>query len=135
LLAARLDRLFRETHPAGRGPYTPAGAAAAINAAAGENVISATYIWQLRTGRRGNPTYRHLIGLARLFGVSPAYFFPDDETRRGELPAEAARVLQDPDVRDVAMRAAGLSGHTLRAIGAVIESARAIEGLRPGSPA
>ena len=69
LLASRLDRLFRTVHPADRGPYTPAEVAAAINAAAGENIISATYVWQMRTGRRDNPTYKHVIALSRCYAA------------------------------------------------------------------
>ena len=75
LLADRLDYLFRTVHPKDRGPYTPAEVAEAVNEAAGERVISSTYVWQLRTGRRDNPTQKHLSALAAFFGVSPMYFF------------------------------------------------------------
>jgi hypothetical protein len=126
LIASRLDRLFRSVHPKDRGPYTPGEVAAAINDAAGENVISGTYVWQLRTGRRDNPTYRHLIALARFFGVSPMYFFDDAETERGAIPAEVALALQDDDVREIALRAAGLSERSLKAIKDLIDSARAL---------
>jgi transcriptional regulator with XRE-family HTH domain len=126
LIASRLDRLFRSVHPKERGPYTPGEVAAAINDAAGENVISGTYVWQLRTGRRNNPTYRHLIALARFFGVSPMYFFDDAETERGAIPAEVALALQDDDVREIALRAAGLSERSLKAIKDLIDSARAL---------
>jgi hypothetical protein len=68
LLADRLDHLFRTVHPKDRGPCTHAEVAEAINAAAGDSVISATYVWQLRTGRRDNPTRRHLSALAAFFG-------------------------------------------------------------------
>ena len=74
LLARRLDYLFRTAHPAVRKGYTPAEVAAALNEAAGERVTSGTYLWQLRTGRKDNPTYKVLTGLADFFGVSPAYF-------------------------------------------------------------
>jgi transcriptional regulator with XRE-family HTH domain len=128
-LAERLDQLFRTVHPKDRGPYTPAEVAEGINEAAGERVISSTYIWQLRTGRRDNPTQRHLAALAGFFGVSPLYFFnqpdPDGET----VPPELAVALQDEDLRAMALRAAGLSGRALRAIREMIESARAVEGL------
>ena len=70
-LADRLDRLFRTVHPKDRGPYTPAELAETVNEAAGERVISSTYVWQLRTGRRDNPTQRHLSALAAFFGVLP----------------------------------------------------------------
>jgi hypothetical protein len=126
LIASRLDRLFRTVHPKDRGPYTPGEVAAAINDAAGENVISGTYVWQLRTGRRDNPTYRHLIALARFFGVSPMYFFDDAETERGAIPPEVALALQDDDVCEIALRAAGLSERSLKAIKDLIDSARAL---------
>ncbi len=135
LIASRLDHLLRTPHPAGRKPYSPGEVAAAINAAAGENVISGQYIWQLRTGQRDNPTYKHLIALSRFFGVSPMYFFPDAETERGAVPAEVAAALQDDSVRDLALRAAGLSEHSLKAIGDMVDSARELETPKPRAAA
>jgi transcriptional regulator with XRE-family HTH domain len=130
LIASRLDQLFRSVRPKDRdSPYTAAEVAAAINAAAGEHVIGATYVWQLRTGRRDNPTYKHLIALARFFGVSPVYFFDEAETGRGAIPVEVALALKEDDVRELALRAAGLSEHSLKAIKAMIESARTMEHL------
>jgi transcriptional regulator with XRE-family HTH domain len=125
--AARLDHLFRTVHPGDRGPYTPADVAAAINAEAGERVISATYLWQLRTGRRDNPTYRHLVALARFFGVSPMFFFDDAELARGAVSPEVAAAVKDDDVREIALRAAGLSERSLRAIRDMVENARTVE--------
>jgi transcriptional regulator with XRE-family HTH domain len=128
-LARRLDHLFRTVHPKDRGPYTPAEVADAINTAAGERVVSATYLWLLRTGQRDNPTLRHLVALARFFGVPPVYFLPDDNARDTELPAEVVATLTDDKVRDLALRAAGLSDRSLRAITDMVDSARAVEGL------
>jgi hypothetical protein len=68
LLAQRLDQLFRTVHPKDRGPYTPGEVADAINSAAGERVVSATYLWLLRTGERDNPTLRHLTAIAKFAG-------------------------------------------------------------------
>lgn len=135
LLADRLDHLFRTVHPKDRGPFTHAEVAAAINAAAGGNIISATYVWQLRTGRRDNPTRRHLSGLAAFFGVSPVYFFDDTETSRDTVPAELVTALKDDGVREVALRAAGLSDRALGAIREMIESARAVESVPDPSTA
>jgi transcriptional regulator with XRE-family HTH domain len=131
LIAARLEHLFRTVHPKDRGPYTPAEVAAAINATAGEHAIGATYVWQLKTGRRDNPTYKHLLALSRFFGVSPMYFFDDAETGRGEVPPEVTAALKDDEVREIALRAAGLSEHSLKAIQAMIDSARAMERMPP----
>jgi transcriptional regulator with XRE-family HTH domain len=129
LLADRLDHLFRTVHPKDRGPYTPAEVAEAINKAAGEKVISSTYVWQLRTGRRDNPTQKHLSALAAFFGVSPMYFFDDTEADRDAIPPELIAALKDGELREMALRAAGLSSRSLQAIRNMIESARAVEGM------
>jgi transcriptional regulator with XRE-family HTH domain len=127
--AVRLDRLFRTVHPKDRGPYTPAEVAEAINAEAGERVVSGTYLWLLRTGQRDNPTMKHLVAMARFFGVPPTYFFPDDVAQRDAVPAEVVAALSDDRVREMALRAAGLSDRSLKAITDMINSARTVEGL------
>ena len=129
LIASRLDHLFRTVHPRDRGPYTPKEVADSINAAAGGPVISATYMWQLRTGRRSNPTHRHLSLLAEYFGVSPMYFFDDAEADRSALPTDVALAVKDDNVREIALRSAGLSERSLKAIRDMIESARTVEGI------
>ena len=128
-LADRLDHLFRTVHPRDRGPFTPAEVAEAINTAAGEKVISSTYVWQLRTGRRDNPTQRHLSALAAFFGVSPMYFFDEAEASRDAIPPELVAALKDGEVREMALRAAGLSARPLQAIRDMIETARTLEGI------
>jgi len=127
--AERLDHLFRTVHPKDRGPYTPAEVAEAINGEAGERVVSGTYLWLLRTGQRDNPTMKHLIAIARFFGVPPTYFFPDDTAGQDAVPADVVAALSDDKVRDMALRAAGLSDRSLTAITDMINSARALEGL------
>jgi hypothetical protein len=127
--AERLDRLFRTVHPKDRGPYTPAEVAGAINAEAGERVVSGTYLWLLRTGQRDNPTMKHVVAIARFFGVPPTYFFPDDVVQQDAVPAEVVAALSDDKVREMALRAAGLSDRSLKAITDMINSARTVEGL------
>jgi transcriptional regulator with XRE-family HTH domain len=126
LLARRLEHLFETFHPGKEVPYTPDEVADAINqAAGGEKVISGPYVWMLKTGRRGNPTYRHLIALAQFFGVSPTYFFP--ETDPGELPREVAAALGSDRLRDLVLRQAGLSDRSLKTISDMVDSARAFD--------
>jgi transcriptional regulator with XRE-family HTH domain len=127
--AERFDYLLRTVHPKDRGPYTPAEVAEAINAEAGERVISGTYLWLLRTGQRDNPTLRHVTALARFFGVPPTYFFPDDARDPGAVPVEVVAALGDDKVREMVLRAAGLSDRSLQAITDMINSARTVEGL------
>jgi transcriptional regulator with XRE-family HTH domain len=129
LFARRLDHLFRTVHPKDRGPFAPAEVADVINTAAGERVVSGTYLWLLRTGQRDNPTMKHLIAIARFFAVPPTYFFPDDTLDENAVPAELAAALGDAQVREMALRAAGLSDRSLKAITDMIDSARSVEGL------
>jgi hypothetical protein len=90
----------------------------------GERVISSTYVWQLRTGRRDNPTQKHLSALAAFFGVSPMYFFQQTEADRDAVPPELVAALMNDEVRDMALRTVGLSDRALRAIRDMIENAR-----------
>jgi transcriptional regulator with XRE-family HTH domain len=127
-LAARLDLLFRTVvNPADSKPYSVAAVARAINDATGDSAISAGYVWQLKTGRRDNPTYRQLIALSRFFDVSPTFFFEEAETARGAIPADAALALKDDGVREIALRAAGLSERSLKTIAEMVANARALE--------
>ena len=134
LFAPRLDRLFRTVHPQDRGPYSHAEVAEAINRAAGKMGFSASYVWQLRTGYRDNPTMRHLSALAAFFGVSPMYFFPDAEADRDGGQAELIPYLKNDGVRDLVLRTAGLSGRSLQAIRAMVERARLVEGVPEPDP-
>jgi transcriptional regulator with XRE-family HTH domain len=123
LLARRLSHLFTTVLPPGKKAYTPADIANAINQAAGERITSGTYIWQLKTGRRDNPTIRLVNALARAFGVSPVYFL-DEAAGQAPLPAELVTALRDDAVRDIALRSAGLSERSLDVIRATVELAR-----------
>ncbi|MCB5168258.1 helix-turn-helix domain-containing protein [Streptomyces bambusae] len=128
-LAFKLNRLFSTTVPAGRGPYTTEEVARAITAAGVP--ISGSYIWLLRKGQRDNPTLRHLEGLARFFGVPPAYFFDDHVTETVNAELELLAALREAQVQRVALRTAGLSPKSLKSISEVIERVRELEGLPP----
>lgn len=71
--ADRLDYLCRNDP---RGPFSNDQVAAML-AEANLPTASGTYVWQLRSGRRDNPTKHHIEGFARLFGVPVTYFFED----------------------------------------------------------
>ncbi|MGC3001428.1 hypothetical protein ACPF8X_24405 [Streptomyces sp. G35A] len=71
--AERLDHLCRNDP---RGPFSNDQVAAML-AEANLPTASGTYIWQLRTGRRDNPTKNHIESFAKLFGVPVMYFFQD----------------------------------------------------------
>ena len=115
-LAERLNRLFAMVRARGGREYSNEQVAVEIGRVQGV-VISQSYIWQLRKGKKDNPTLRHLQALADFFGVPAAYFFDDAVAARvdaqlGDLVTEQARRgSHDPrdDVAVMAMRAGELS--------------------------
>ena len=133
-LADRLDYLFKTVHPRERGEYTYREVAAAIQEQQGGPTISASYVHQLRHGAKTNPTMRHLEGLAKFFGVPPAYFFDDVEAEKIDAHLAVLAAMRDADVRMVALRAAGLSRETLDLIRGMIERGRQWEGLASSGP-
>ena len=127
-LAEKIDHLFTVVHPA-RGEYTHEQVASAIEEAGGPT-ISATYLWQLRKGLRDNPTKRHLEALSSFFGVPPSYFFDEETAAQVDAELELLAAMRDPQVRQLATRAAGLSADTLKTLLGMVERARQLEGLR-----
>lgn len=127
-LAVKLDRLFRTVHPPSRGAYSYEEVASALREAGGASV-SGQYLWMLRTGKKDNPTKKHLEVLAKFFKVPPAYFFDDEAADRIDAQLGLLVAMRDSQVRSVAVRAAGLSPDSLGAIASIIDHARRLEGL------
>lgn len=128
--AQQLNKLFKSVHPKDRRPYTTPEAAKLINEAAGQSVISPTYLWQLRKGKRADPTLSRATAIARFFNVKLDFF---NEVRREE-PSRAelnlAQALQKPGIRELARQVDGLSPAGTAALLALARSLREIEGLR-----
>lgn len=74
-------------------------------------------------------------GLARFFGVPPAYFFDDQVTETVNAELTLLMALRDVQVQRVALRSAGLSSKSLKSINEVIERVRELEGLSEDPPA
>ena len=107
-IAEKLDRLFRRVRPAGQAEPSYMAVAEAIRRDQGV-AVSHTYIWQLRTGRRDNPTVTHLTALATYFGVPVSYFLDDAQTERIDAQLELLRTISDAGVTEIALRAADVS--------------------------
>lgn len=127
-LAERLDRLFRTVRRRGGGEFSNEEVAEALRERGGPT-ISATYLWQLRKGLRDNPTKKHLEAVADFFGVPPAYFFDDEAGKRIDAELELLTALRDGPVRQLALRASGLSPESLNALAEMIDRVRELEGL------
>jgi transcriptional regulator with XRE-family HTH domain len=128
-LAEKLDHLFATVHPADRGEYTYEEVATAV-AQQGGPTISAAYIWQLRNGKRDNPTKRHIEALAKFFGVPPAYFLSDEEARRIDAELDLLAAMRDSSIRQIMLRSGEPSPQGREAIRRLIDDILAIE--RPG---
>jgi transcriptional regulator with XRE-family HTH domain len=129
-LADKLDHLFRTIHPRNRGEYSYDEVAQAIQETG--VTISGTYIWMLRTGRRDNPTKRHLAALAQFFGVSPMYFFDDEQAAKIDAELDLLAALRDAGVRRIALRASALQPNLQAAVGELIDRLLEHQGLPPG---
>ena len=119
-LAEKIDRLFRVVRRPSREQFSHEEVARACREATGET-FSATYLWQLRTGRRDNPTKRHLEALAQFFRVPVAYFFDDDQGAAITAELELLGALRDAGVRNMALRAVNLSPEGIDTISEMIE--------------
>jgi transcriptional regulator with XRE-family HTH domain len=125
--AQLLDRLFRRVRPAGKTEYTYEQVA--HGAARAGFDISPAYVWQLRNGKRTNPTLRHIQGLAAFFGVPAGYFLDPAVRDAVDVELELAATLRDSGVRQLALRAHGLSPDGLAAVQSMVEHVRRLEGL------
>ncbi|MER8182105.1 helix-turn-helix domain-containing protein [Kitasatospora sp. NPDC094015] len=120
-LSDRIDRLFQVVRRPSGEPYSHEEVARACREASGET-FSATYLWQLRTGRRDNPTKRHLEALAQFFQVPPSYFFDDEQSDRITEELALLGAMRNAGVREVALRAVTLSPEGLGTISDMIEA-------------
>ncbi|GAA4530339.1 XRE family transcriptional regulator [Amycolatopsis samaneae] len=130
-LAEKIDKLFDVVRRPDRESYSHEEVAKACREATGES-FSTTYLWQLRTGRRDNPTKRHLEALAQFFGVPPAYFFDDEQSAKIAEELALLGALRDAGVRDVALRAVTLSADGLDTISDMIDAIARREAGRGG---
>ncbi|MER7568314.1 hypothetical protein ABTZ93_35955 [Streptomyces sp. NPDC097941] len=124
----RLNQLIHAHYPNERTRPGFARLAAEVREVTGRS-ISATYLWELSTGKKRNVTLEQLGVLAEFFGVPPAYFLDDQVAERIGEQLALASALRDAKVRDLAMRSAGLSSVSLDAILAIVEEVRKVQNL------
>jgi transcriptional regulator with XRE-family HTH domain len=125
--ASRLDHLFRRVHPSDKPEFTYEEVANGVTQAGHD--ISAAYVWQLRNGKRTNPTLRHIEGLAAFFGVPASYFLDPAVQRQVDAELDLITSLRDAGVQNLALRAHGLSPEGLAAVESMVEHVRRLEKL------
>ncbi|MFJ4204115.1 XRE family transcriptional regulator [Streptomyces sviceus] len=129
-LGDRLNRLFEAVHPPDRGPYSNSEVAE-LMAERGLETVTPTYLWMLRTGRRDNPTKRHLEALARFFGVPAAYWFDDEVAEKTAEELKLLELLRDSKIKNVLLRLSDVSADGKEAVLGLVDGVRKMEGLPP----
>ncbi|MFV8160987.1 XRE family transcriptional regulator [Mycobacterium sp. 134] len=131
-LSVKLNKLFATLWNPADGPSSNVSAALAITRKTGVSISSA-YLWQLRTGARVNPTVQHLRAIAEFFGVAPSFLIDPGSDPKIDLHLQTLHVLRDKHVRDLAVRASGLTPQALTSLAAMADLARQIERLPPAA--
>jgi len=141
--AEKLDRLFKTMHPVNRGEFTYREVEAGVRQILAERAdaggappdgsLSASYICNLRRGRRANPTLNQVELLAQFFKV-PVTYFVGTPSEVASIDGQMAlvRVMRHEGVRDIALRASDLNDAGLRTLDGVIASLLALPGMRRG---
>jgi transcriptional regulator with XRE-family HTH domain len=126
-IAGRLDRLFHTVRNADGKPYSYREVAEAITAT-GEP-ISHSYIRNLRTDPRANPTVQHLRALARFFGVPVEYFTSEQLAVEVDRELDLAAALREMRVQTVALRESVLpeAEASLAALAKIVDVIRGLE--------
>ncbi|MFI5493435.1 XRE family transcriptional regulator [Actinoplanes sp. NPDC051859] len=132
-LAQKLDRLFHTVQPLGR-EYTYDEVARGCSELE-LGTFSKTYVWQLRSGQRDNPTKRHLEALAAFFRVPAAYFFDDDLAERVDSQLALAIALRNADIRDIALRALDLDDDGRKSMARIMTEISRLQRGKPGRAA
>ncbi|GFM95222.1 helix-turn-helix domain-containing protein [Streptomyces fulvorobeus] len=124
----RLNELIQAIYPDPRKRPGFSRLAKEIREATG-GTISATYLWELSTGKKRNVTLEQLDVLAEFFGVPPEYFLNDEASERVRHQLALVSALRDIKIRNLALRSEGLSPSTLDAFLAMINEARKVQNL------
>ncbi len=132
-LAEKLDRLFKTAHRRGEKELTYQEVAEGIKAQGGPS-ISASYVFELRTGVATNPRKAHLEALAKFFNVSPVYFYEDDKALKIHRQLELLAGMRDARIRNIAARASELSPQGLKALTEIVEHLREAQGTSGAEP-
>ncbi|MEU1308120.1 hypothetical protein ABZ419_04370 [Streptomyces cinnamoneus] len=124
----RLNELIAAIYPDERKRPGYARLAKEIRETTGGS-ISGTYLWELATGKKRNVTLEQLDVLAEFFGVPPEYFLSEEVAERVNAQLALAIALRDTRVRNLALRADGLSAATLDALLTMVDEARKVQNL------
>ncbi len=127
-LDQRLNKLIATLYPDERTRPGYAALSREIRESTGGK-ISGTYLWELATGKKHNVTLEQLDVLAVFFGVPLEYFLSDPVAERVNSQLALASALRDTRVRNLALRAEGLSAASLDALLTMVSEVRKLQNL------
>lgn len=91
-----------------------------------------SYVSQLRSGDRNNPTLAYVTALASVFGVPTTYFLGSGSLEPSlQADVDLAVSLREAGVKGIALRATNLTPESLQMIQQILDSVRQREGLPP----
>lgn len=126
--ASRLNELFTRPVDSGRALPTNRGVARALTERG--QPLSASYLCQLRSGRRDSPAPAVIAALADHFGVGPSYFSGITETCAHPDDLALLARLHCSQLARLLVHTHYLSADTVEVIIGFAESLRASEGLQ-----
>lgn len=138
-VAEKLTRLFEVLHSPGSPPLSTREVAKRVKNLGGS--ISPTYISELRTGVKKNPSLEHIVWLSQAFGVSAGYFTDPEVAERVDVELDMlAAHHQNPKLAElaeqtvsVAQRTASLDESDKQALGEMVKDYwRRLKGRDPG---
>jgi transcriptional regulator with XRE-family HTH domain len=114
MISERLTKLIANVYPPHRGPLSAREISDRAQRLGFQ--LSESYVYQLRNGKRANPTIEPLFAIAAVFDVPVEYFFNDRAAAVLQADLALARAMNDAGVRDIALRAADLSPEARQAV-------------------
>jgi transcriptional regulator with XRE-family HTH domain len=101
-VSEKLTRLFEVLHPAGGRELSTREVARRVKAQGGS--ISPSYISELKSGKKTNPSLEQVKWLAAAFGVSAGYFTDDEVADRVDAELDRLAELQQakPELVEIA---------------------------------
>ncbi|MBO0803221.1 MAG: hypothetical protein J2P25_09125 [Nocardiopsaceae bacterium] len=115
--------LIRHMWPADQPPAeSDRDVARVISEATGEK-MSYSLIWQLRTGRAANPTFKVLTALSSFFGVPVGYFDDGEQGESIQEQLDALAVMKEAGMSRASLRMlAGMSAEGRESVADMIET-------------
>lgn len=128
--AARLSHLFETVKTPDGKPWT-LSAVARVLTDRFDLPTTQSYVSQLRSGMRTNPTINYVSALATIFGVPPSYLVNSGADGLSEAEVDLITAMRAAGVVGIAMRAMDVPRASQKMVAQMLDSLREREGLPP----